>query len=90
MKEIDDKVEVADVELRTLHRRYQMAKEALEQARRDAVIFARIASILREHDYEMLAEFCDKKEAECDRKIRELKEKIVRYERELKARGVLQ
>ena len=81
---------VADVELRTLHRRYQMAKDALERARREGVIFARIAAILREHDYETLAEFCDKKEAECDRKIRELKEKIERYERELKARGVLQ
>ncbi|MCD6209504.1 MAG: hypothetical protein J7J01_01175 [Methanophagales archaeon] len=82
--------EVADVELRTLRRRYQMASTMLERARREAVIFARIAAILREHNYEALAEFCDKKEAECERKIKELKEKVERYGRELKARGVLQ
>lgn len=81
---------VTDVELRTLRRRYQMASTMLERARREAVIFARIAAILREHNYEALAEFCDKKEAECERKIKELKEKVERYGRELKARGVLQ
>ena len=81
---------IANTELRTLRRRYQMASSMLERARREAVIFARIAAILREHDYEALAEFCDKKEAECERKIKELKEKVERYGRELRARGVLQ